>query len=55
MNEHLIAYQNNPYFKRAVKEVNEIFTESDEWLPITANDVRVLMILAWLRGAASHD
>jgi hypothetical protein len=38
------------YFERAVTEVDEMFPPA--LLPMKKEDVRTLMILAWLRGAS---
>jgi hypothetical protein len=55
VNEHLKPFADHPYFSRAVVEVDEIIPSASR--PIELDDVRALMVLAWLRGAAwqSHD
>jgi hypothetical protein len=51
----LAPYRDYPYFERAVREVEEVMPPF--YRPIEPDDVRSLMILAWLRGAAwnAHD
>jgi hypothetical protein len=50
VNDPLQGVRHFPYFERASNEVDEIMPPS--LLPIERADVRALMILAWLRGAA---
>jgi hypothetical protein len=51
----LDAYRDYPYFDRASDEVDAIMPP--DLHPVERDDVRTLMILAWMRGAAwqSHD
>ena len=55
MIDPLAGVRNFPYFDRAVHEVDQIMPPVIH--PVERDDVRALMILAWLRGAAwqSHD
>jgi hypothetical protein len=50
MNDPLKDVRNFPYFDRAAEEVDEIIPPVI--LSVNRDDVRALMILAWLRGAA---
>jgi hypothetical protein len=55
MSDHLAPYRNHPFFDRAREEVDEIVPPRLN--DVSRDDVRTLMILAWLRGAAwqTHD
>lgn len=50
MNDPLAGVRDFPYFDRASHEVDQIMPPALH--PVARDDVRALMILAWLRGAA---
>lgn len=50
MSDHLAPYREHPFFDRATVEVHYILPPV--CLPLEKDDVRTLMILAWLRGVA---
>lgn len=55
MIDHLAPYRSHPYFAQAMQEVDLIIPSTAR--PIELEDVRTLMILAWLRGSSwqRHD
>jgi hypothetical protein len=54
--DELEPYRNHPYFARACQEVDNIIPPPP-LRPVKREDVRTLMVLAWLRGASwqAHD